>query len=82
VSAPTEVSIVFSEDLEPKFSTLELQDSTGAVVSKVPSLADPKDAKHLTLALPTLTPGVYTVSWVSVATDGHKLAGKYSFNVK
>jgi methionine-rich copper-binding protein CopC len=82
VSAPTEVSVNFSEALEPKFSMLELQDSKGMVVSKTPSMLDAKDAKHLTLALPTLAPGVYTVHWVSVATDGHRLEGKYSFTVK
>jgi methionine-rich copper-binding protein CopC len=82
VSAPTEVSIVFSEELEPKFSSLELLDPTGMVVSKTPSVADPKNAKHLTLALPTLAAGVYTLHWVSTASDGHKAQGKYSFTVK
>jgi methionine-rich copper-binding protein CopC len=82
ISAPTEVSISFSEDLEGKLSSLELQDSMGMVLSKTPSVLDPKDAKHLTLALPTLAPGVYTVHWISVATDGHRLEGKYNFTVK
>jgi hypothetical protein len=82
ISAPTEVSVNFSEDLEPKFSSLELQDSMGMVIGKTPSVLDPKDAKHLTLALPTLAPGVYTVHWISVAADGHRLEGKYNFTVK
>jgi methionine-rich copper-binding protein CopC len=82
VSAPTVVSVMFSEALEPKFSTMELQDDKGTVVSKVPSAVDPADAKHMTLALPTLAPGVYSVHWVTVALDGHKLAGTYSFTVK
>jgi hypothetical protein len=82
VSAPTEVSIEFSEALDPKFSTLGLEDSMGKVVSKAKSVLDPKNANHLTLALPTLAPGVYTVNWVSVATDGHRETGKYSFTVK
>jgi copper resistance protein C len=81
VSAPTEISVVFSEVLEPKFSSLELQDSMGMVVSKAKSVADPKNAKRLTLALPTLAPGVYTVHWVSTADDGHKAQGKYSFTI-
>ncbi len=82
VTEPKEISVIFSEALEPKFSTLALQDSMGMVVSKAHSVADPKDAKRLTLALPTLAPGVYTVIWVSVADDGHKEQGKYSFTVK
>jgi methionine-rich copper-binding protein CopC len=82
VEALNEVSVNFSEDLEPKFSSLELQDSMGMVVSKTPSALDPKDAKHLTLALPALAPGIYTVHRISVAADGHRLEGKYNFIVK
>jgi hypothetical protein len=81
VTAPKEVSIIFSEELDGKFSTLALQDSMGMVMSKTKAVLDPKDAKHLTLALPALAPGVYTVNWVSVASDGHKEQGKYSFTV-
>jgi methionine-rich copper-binding protein CopC len=80
--APTEVSIIFSEDLEPKFSTLALEDSAGKVVSTKKAVLDPANAKHLSLALPKLSPGVYTVDWVSSSTDGHTLKGKYSFTVK
>ena len=82
VEAPTEVSVIFSEDLEPKFSSMKLEDRTGAVVSKAASAVDPANAKHMTLALPRLAPGVYTVDWVTTALDGHRLAGKYKFTVK
>ena len=82
VSAPTEVSIIFSEDLEPKFSSLKLVDSADKTVSKVPSVLDPANAKHMTLALPHLAPGVYTVDWISSSADGHRLQGKYSFTIK
>jgi methionine-rich copper-binding protein CopC len=82
VSAPAKISIVFSEDLEPRFSSLKLADSNGNIVSKEASVLDPKDAKHMTLALPKLAPGVYTVQWMSSALDGHKLARSYNFTVK
>jgi methionine-rich copper-binding protein CopC len=82
VSAPTEVSIVFSEDLEPKFSSLKLKDSAGNVVSKAPSVLDPANAKHMTLALPPLPPGVYTLEWMSSSVDGHKLSRSYTFTIK
>jgi copper resistance protein C len=45
-------------------------------------MVDAKNAKHMTLALPKLAPGVYTVQWMSSALDGHKLARSYSFTVK
>lgn len=82
VSSPAQVSIEFSEGLEPKLSSIQLTNEAGTVVSKASSAVDAADAKHMTLALPALAPAVYTVKWVSVATDGHKLEGSYKFTVK
>jgi len=83
VSAPTEISITFTENLEPKFSVIKLLDSTGAVVSKEASVLDKANTKHMTLALPKLPPGVYTVQWTSsAADDGHRLSRTYTFTIK
>jgi hypothetical protein len=82
VSAPAEISVYFTEALEPKFSSLQLKDKKGEVISKAPSVVDPSNPTHVELKLPKLEPGVYDVHWVSVAADGHRLAGDYSFTVK
>ena len=82
VSSPSELSVVFSEALEPRFSKLELLDGSGSVLSGKPSMVDPKDPKHITLPLPKLNAGVYHVHWVSAATDGHRMDGQYTFTVK
>ena len=82
VGAPKEISVMFSEDLEPKFSSLKLQDASGKVVSTDQSVLDAKNAKHLTLQLPSLPAGVYTVLWISSSSDGHREQGKYSFTIK
>ncbi len=82
VAAPAELSVEFSEGLEPKFSSLKLLDANGSVVSKASSVLDPKDNKHMTLALPHLAPGVYTVEWMSSSLDGHRMSRKYSFTVR
>lgn len=81
VSAPANVTVHFSEALEPKLSTLSLADAGGKVVSKKPSVVS-ADAKVITLPLPVLAPGVYTVNWVSVAVDSHRATGSYKFTVK
>ena len=81
VSAPARVTIHFSEALEPKFSKLTLSDAAGTVVTKDPSAVSP-DAKVMTLPLPALAPGVFTVTWVSVALDSHRAQGNYKFTVK
>jgi copper resistance protein C len=82
VSAPTEVSIYFTEPLEPKFSLLKLTDEKGTIFNKAISTLDPADRTHLTLTLPALAPGVYRVHWVSAAIDGHRMEGDYTFTVK
>jgi copper resistance protein C len=82
VTAPMHISVKFSESLDPKFSSLRLTDAGGTVVSKASSAVSTTDPKHMTLDLPKLSPGVYVVRWVSVATDGHRLQGSYKFTVK
>ena len=82
VSAPKHVSIEFSEALDPKFSSLHLASESGKAIDKTPSAVSADDPKHMTLNLPALSPGVYVVHWVSVATDGHRLEGSYKFTVK
>jgi hypothetical protein len=81
VSAPANVMIHFSEALEPKFSMITLTDAAGHVVSKEPSVVSP-DATMMTLPLPKLAPGVYTVKWIGVAVDTHRSQGDYRFTVK
>ena len=81
VAAPTSISITFTGDLEPKFSSITLADASGKVVSIAKSVVDPKDAKIMTLALPKLPPGVYTVTWVAVAMDSHREKDSYKFTI-
>jgi hypothetical protein len=79
---PSSVSITFSEEVEPKFSFIQLTDEKGnsadSQVSK-PALDDPTT---LILAVPKLTTGIYVVHWANVAVDGHRLDGTYKFTVR
>lgn len=82
VAAPKQVSIEFTEALDPKFSSLQLSGAGGTAVTKTSSSVSKEDPKQMTLDLPALSPAVYVVHWVSVATDGHRLEGSYQFTVK
>ena len=83
VSAPTEISMTFSEDLDAKFSVIKLVDAKGTTVSTEAAALDPKNTKHLILALPKGLPaGLYTINWTSCAIDGHKLSRSYTFTIK
>jgi methionine-rich copper-binding protein CopC len=80
--APAQVSIRFTEGLEPKFSSIQVSGANGAAVSKAMSVVDSADATHMTLGIPALKPGSYAVHWIAVATDGHRTEGIYHFTVK
>jgi len=82
VQAPSEVKIEFDGPLEPAFSTLSVSDAGGRVVSTAKSQVDVGDKRRLTVALPSLPPGKYTVHWVAVAADGHRTQGAYSFSIQ
>ena len=80
-SSPTAVMMHFTGAVEPKFSLITVTDATGHVVNKEASVVG-VDAKSITLAMPTLAPGVYTVNWVAVSVDSHRSQGEYKFTVK
>jgi methionine-rich copper-binding protein CopC len=80
-SSPASVMIHFSGPLEPKFSLVTVIDKTGHVVNKDASVVA-ADAKSISLAMPALPPGIYTVKWVAVSVDSHREQGEYKFTVK
>jgi copper resistance protein C len=82
VTAPESVTIHFSGALEPKFSLITVTNASGHVVNKEASVVGGADGKVMTVALPKLPPGVYTVHWVGVSTDTHRSQGDYKFTVK
>jgi methionine-rich copper-binding protein CopC len=81
VSAPEMVMIHFTGAVEPKFSTITVTDATGHVVNKA-TAAVASDGKMVSVALPKLAAGVYTVNWVAVSVDSHRSQGDYKFTVK
>jgi len=81
--APKTIEIDFSEELNPKLSKIEVQDSMGMQMDKGDSHVSDGDAKHMSIDLQSLGAGTYKVLWTSVAADdGHKLTGTYSFTVQ
>jgi methionine-rich copper-binding protein CopC len=82
VAAPMLIQLHFSEEIARKFSHIRLTQTGGAAIAIM--AMDAKDAKSLSI-MPNaaLTPGLYTISWIAVATDdGHKSTGTFSFTVK
>lgn len=81
VAAPKQLTLHFSETLQPRFCGLDLIQANGATVVLKASVG--KDRKTLT-AVPAkpLTPGAYKVRWHAVTVDTHRMEGGYSFTVQ
>ncbi len=82
VTAPTELSCDFTEALEPRFSTLELQDAAGHKVDTGAMHLDGSDAKRMILPLPKLPPGAYTAVWHATSIDTHRTEGRFGFTIR
>jgi methionine-rich copper-binding protein CopC len=82
VTAPSQVKITFDGPLEPAFSSLTITNAAGKQINADKSLVDAHQPDVITVALPPLQAGRYTVQWVAVASDGHRTHGDYAFEVK
>jgi methionine-rich copper-binding protein CopC len=80
-SAPTQISLKFSEGVVLNFTGVTLSGPSGAVTLGTAGF-DPKDSTQLVVPLPVALPaGTYTVAWHALSTDGHQSTGSYSFTV-
>ena len=77
---PTAATLVFTEPIEPAFSHIEVLDAEGRRVD-VGSPEHPAPDK-LSVHLPGLGPGTYTVHWAVVSVDTHATEGSFKFTVK
>jgi methionine-rich copper-binding protein CopC len=80
-SAPSEVTLAFTQKLEPKFSTVVVRDAGGKQVDKGDPHVDEVDPSLLKVSLPTLAAGRYKVEWRVTSVDTHASKGDYVFRV-
>ena len=81
-TAPSEVAIEFDDELEPKFSSMLVENAKGVRVDDGHSHVTSDDPKHLAVGVKSLVAGTYKVVWHATDTDTHKTQGSYSFTVK
>jgi copper transport protein len=80
--APHEITIRFSERVEPRASSLGVFDAHSARLDDGTAAVVPGDPWLYRVTLPPVEAGVYTVSWrVMSADDGHVTEGAYVFVV-
>jgi copper transport protein len=81
-AAPKEVTLEFSEELDPGFSRIQLFDSKSQVVDAGPGTVEAADPRVIHLPLKDLPKDSYTAIWrVRSAVDGHITEGSLPFGV-
>jgi copper resistance protein C len=79
---PTRVVLWFNERLEAQFSQLSLWNAEGQQVDGGDVQVGPDDSKRLSVGLPTLPAGNYTVKYRVLSVDGHIVEAEYSFTIR
>jgi hypothetical protein len=80
-TAPNEVTLNFSEQLEPAFSSVVVHDAGGSRVDKADAHIDKADRTVMRASLQPLAAGTYTVEWRAVTVDAHSTRGTFTFRV-
>jgi copper resistance protein C len=80
-AAPIAVTMWFTQQLEPAFTTATVTDPAGNPVDTGPAQVDPKDPTELRVSLKKLSPGTYTVAWHALSVDTHTTTGHFTFTV-
>src|ERR1043165_8650469 len=75
--APNEVVLWFTEKIEPAFSSIEVRDGSGAVVSNGKAQTG-SDRTQLRVPLKALSPGTYKVIWRVLSVDTHRAQGDFT----
>lgn len=77
---PEQVSLTFNERLERGLYFIQVYDESGDIVTKKTANMS-EDQRQLTLPLPPLHDGTYTVSYRVVSADGHPVTASYVFQI-
>jgi len=81
-SCPKQVRVWFDSQLEPSFSTIQVENQGGKRVDNLDGHVDSSDATILEVNLPCLSPGTYQVLWKVVSLDGHNTNGSFVFTIE
>jgi hypothetical protein len=80
-AAPTAVTLWFTQDLEPTFSSVTVANAAGQRVDLGNVQVPPGQPAELQVGLRKLLPGIYTVSWHVISVDTHPTEGSFTFQV-
>jgi len=77
-SAPREVSLTFTQNLEATFSSVQVTGPNGARIDAgKPQIS----GNTMHVGLKAAGPGIYHVRWHALSVDTHKTEGSFTFSV-
>lgn len=81
--SPEAVHLWFSEEPQVRLTTVQLTGGDGRTIDLEKPVVAGDDAKHVAASVPrTLPPGSWTVSWRTLARDGHVVRGEFAFRIE
>ena len=80
--APGHVQLWFNERLEARFCHLAVWNAAGQQVDSGDTRVDPENPKQLSVGLPALAPGIYTVKYRVLSVDSHIVEDQLSFTMR
>jgi copper resistance protein C len=76
-AAPDEVTLWFTQKLEPSFSSAQVTDASGARVDQGARVS----GMQIHVSVKPLPPGTYRVRWKVLSVDTHTTEGNFTFRV-
>jgi copper resistance protein C len=80
VARPHQIVLAFTGGVRPGSANVTLKSATKKIGVGAPRLK--ASGRVLSVSLPVLSSGTYTVQWGATSTDGHRSTGSFSFRVK
>jgi copper transport protein len=78
---PREVSLTYSEPVEPRFAIVSVTDAAGKQVTAGPPRRAVDNPDRLVVPLERVPAGWYLVFWRVISVDGHPVRGAFTFAV-
>jgi copper transport protein len=79
--SPKQVSLTYSEVIEPKFAVISVTDAAGHSQVAGNPVRDKGNPRQIDVPVRTLDHGWYLVFWRVISADGHPVRGAYTFAV-
>lgn len=80
--APTRVHLWFNERLEPAYSRASIWNGDAQRVDVGDAQVSPTEPRSLSVGVPPLPAGVYTVKYRVLSVDGHVVEAEFAFTVR